>query len=93
MQLPLNYTVTCLGLCLITRRLEYLCTALLPGRLRFAEHGSFATLSVGSSSHLFGFGGLPLGTRDLHPLNLFSVRYNSRHRKAAGPSTCYECGR
>ena len=50
-------------------------------------------MSVRSSSHLFGFGGLPLGTRDLHPLNLYSVRYNSHHREAAGPSTCYECGR
>jgi hypothetical protein len=49
-------------------------------------------LNVRSSSHLFGFGGLPLGTRDLHPLSLFSVRCNSHHRKAAGPSTCYECG-
>ena len=49
-------------------------------------------MSVRSSSHLFGFGGLPLGTRDLHPLSLFSVRCNSHHRKAAGPSTCYECG-
>ena len=50
-------------------------------------------MNVRSSSHLFGFGGLPLGTRDLHPLSLFSVRCNSHHRKAAGPSTCYECGR
>ena len=49
-------------------------------------------MSVRSSSHLSGFGGSPRGVRDLHPLNLFSVRCNSHHRKAAGPSTCYECG-
>ena len=50
-------------------------------------------MSVRSSSHLSGFGGSPRGVRDLDPLNLFSVRCNSHHRKAAGPSTCYECGR
>ena len=42
-------------------------------------------MSVRSSSHLFGFGGSPLGTRDLDPLNLFSVRCDSHHRRRPVP--------